>query len=238
MTCSGDACLRVGLGPKVLRGRADGDELDIDALIDLFVDLRSGYSPPEHVYLERRKACSQSRRPHPARRLRVRHRYRSGRSRRARPPAAGGRHTGRHTRRAWRPRRGLCVSVPGPTRSPSAGDQDVRATFRRRRASTAQSAPTIGLYATRRRHPWCRRNPQERRPARRIGCWSSCPMVFLMTMATKAVTRKPTPRKALEELRTDGVACLCLSIGAATATDALERVFGSAGHASARPWPT
>ena len=46
---------RVGLGPKVLRGRPDGDELDIEALIDLFVDLRSGYSPPEHVYLERRK---------------------------------------------------------------------------------------------------------------------------------------------------------------------------------------
>ena len=46
---------RVGLGPKVLRGRADGDELDIEALIDLFVDLRTGYSPPEHVYLERRK---------------------------------------------------------------------------------------------------------------------------------------------------------------------------------------
>ena len=39
--------------------------------------------------------------------------------------------------------------------------------------------------------------------------------------------------KALEELRTDGVACLCLSIGAATATDALERVFGSAGCVSA-----
>jgi nitric oxide reductase NorD protein len=46
---------RVGLGPKVLRGRADGDELDVEALIDMFVDLRSGYSPPEHVYLERRK---------------------------------------------------------------------------------------------------------------------------------------------------------------------------------------
>ena len=40
-------------------------------------------------------------------------------------------------------------------------------------------------------------------------------------------------RKALEELRTDGVACLCLSLGAPTATDALERVFGSAGYASA-----
>jgi nitric oxide reductase activation protein len=39
--------------------------------------------------------------------------------------------------------------------------------------------------------------------------------------------------KALEELRTDGVACLCLSIGAAADTDALERVFGSASYASA-----
>src|SRR3954452_25122012 len=46
---------RVGLGPKVLRGRADGDELDIEALIDQFVDIRSGYSPPEHIYTERRK---------------------------------------------------------------------------------------------------------------------------------------------------------------------------------------
>ena len=29
----------------------------------------------------------------------------------------------------------------------------------------------------------------------------------------------------------EGVACLCLSIGAATATDTLERVFGSASFA-------
>jgi nitric oxide reductase NorD protein len=40
-------------------------------------------------------------------------------------------------------------------------------------------------------------------------------------------------RKALDELRADGVACLCLSIGAHADTDALERVFGSASHASA-----
>lgn len=39
--------------------------------------------------------------------------------------------------------------------------------------------------------------------------------------------------KALEELRADGVACLCLSIGGAPVTDALERVFGSAGYARA-----
>jgi nitric oxide reductase activation protein len=39
--------------------------------------------------------------------------------------------------------------------------------------------------------------------------------------------------RALEELRSDGVACLCLSIGASTPTDSLDRVFGSASHANA-----
>ena len=39
--------------------------------------------------------------------------------------------------------------------------------------------------------------------------------------------------KALEEVRSDGVACLCLSIGASTAPEALHRVFGSASHANA-----
>jgi nitric oxide reductase activation protein len=38
--------------------------------------------------------------------------------------------------------------------------------------------------------------------------------------------------KALEELRADGVACLCLSIGGAVDGDALERTFGSASFAS------
>lgn len=39
--------------------------------------------------------------------------------------------------------------------------------------------------------------------------------------------------KALEELRADGVACLCLSLGGSTKADALERVFGAVGHAAA-----
>ena len=46
---------RVGLGLKRLRARADGDELDIEALIAMSVDLRAGFSPPDNVYLERRK---------------------------------------------------------------------------------------------------------------------------------------------------------------------------------------
>jgi nucleoside-diphosphate-sugar epimerase len=46
---------RVGLGPKVIRRRPDGDDLDLEAVIDLFVDLQAGHTPPEHIYLERRK---------------------------------------------------------------------------------------------------------------------------------------------------------------------------------------
>src|SRR5262249_42496375 len=39
--------------------------------------------------------------------------------------------------------------------------------------------------------------------------------------------------KALEEPRSEGTACLCLSIAAAPPTDPLHRVFGSASHANA-----
>jgi hypothetical protein len=39
-------------------------------------------------------------------------------------------------------------------------------------------------------------------------------------------------RRALAEARRRGTACLCLSIGATTDTDALRRVFGSAAHAA------
>ena len=108
------------------------------------------------------QAGSQPRRPHPARCLRIGHRYGSRWPRGARPPASGSRHTGRHTRRAWRPRCRLRISVPRPSRSPPAGDQNVRAAFRRRRASQAQPASTVKLYAPRRRYPWCGRNSQDR----------------------------------------------------------------------------
>src|SRR5690606_19611368 len=40
-------------------------------------------------------------------------------------------------------------------------------------------------------------------------------------------------RKAVDELRAEGIASLCLTIGAATTTDTLERVFGPGGYAEA-----
>jgi nitric oxide reductase NorD protein len=44
-------------------------------------------------------------------------------------------------------------------------------------------------------------------------------------------------RRALSEARRQGIGCLCLTIGAATDTGELRRVFGSAAHASI-PKPT
>jgi hypothetical protein len=44
-------------------------------------------------------------------------------------------------------------------------------------------------------------------------------------------------RRALSEARRQGIGCLCLTIGAATASRELQRVFGSAAHASV-PKPT
>jgi nitric oxide reductase activation protein len=44
-------------------------------------------------------------------------------------------------------------------------------------------------------------------------------------------------RRALSEARRQGIGCLCLTIGAATDTGELSRVFGSAAHASI-PKPT
>ena len=37
---------RLGLGPKVLRRRPDGDDLDVDALLDYAVDVAAGHFPP------------------------------------------------------------------------------------------------------------------------------------------------------------------------------------------------
>jgi nitric oxide reductase NorD protein len=45
---------RVGRGPRVLRARADGDELDTDALIRAITDVTSGHSSTQNIYTERR----------------------------------------------------------------------------------------------------------------------------------------------------------------------------------------
>ncbi len=223
---------RISLGPKVLRGRPDGDELDIEALIDLFVDLRSGYSPTEHVYLDRRKL---------ARNLGVLILLDASGSATDTDPEGLAVHD--HQRRAAAT---LAVALE------ELGDRVALYAFRSQGRQSIH-LPAIKTFGQR----FCavgraRLNQLEPSGYTRLGAGirgageilkaeAGTPNRLLLVLSDgfpyddgyEGRYAEADTRKALEELRTDGVACLCLSIGGAPATDALERVFGSAGHASA-----
>ena len=223
---------RLGLGPKVLRRRPDGDDLDIEALIDLFVDLRSGYSPPEHIYLERRKL---------ARNLGVLILLDASGSATDADPDGLSVHD--HQRRAAAT---LAVTLE------ELGDRVAVYGFRSHGRS-AVHLPAIKPFGQR-FGAGGRARLNQLQPAgyTRLGAGirgageilkteAGTPNRLLVVLSDgfpyddgyEARYAEADAHKALEELRTDGVACLCLSIGASTPTDALHRVFGSASHANA-----
>ena len=223
---------RVGLGPKVLRGRPDGDELDIEALIDLFVDLRSGYSPPDHVYLENRKL---------ARNLGVLILLDASGSATDTDPDGLAVHD--HQRRAAAT---LAVTLE------ELGDRVAVYAFRSQ-GRHAVHLPAIKTFGQRfgavgrarlnRLQPsgYTRLGAGIRGAGEILKTDAGTPNRLLVVLSDgfpyddgyEGRYAEADAHKALEELRTDGVACLCLSIGASTSTDALERVFGSASYASA-----
>ena len=223
---------RVGLGPKVLRGRADGDELDIEALIDQFVDLRSGYSPPEHIYLDRRKL---------ARNLGVLILLDASGSATDTDPNGLAVHD--HQRRAAAT---LAATLE------ELGDRVAVYAFRSH-GRHAVHLPAIKTFDQRFGAVGrARLNQLQPSSYTRLGAGirgageilkteAGTPNRLLVVLSDgfpyddgyEGRYAEADAYKALEELRADGVACLCLSIGAAAAADSLERVFGSAGHASA-----
>ena len=223
---------RIGLGRKVLRARPDGDELDIEALIDLVVDLRSGYSPPEHVYAERRKL---------ARDLGVLVLLDASGS--ATDTDTDGLAVHDHQRRAA----ATLAATLG-----ALGDRVAVYAFRSH-GRHAVHLPAIKTFGQR-FGALGRARLEQLQPAgyTRLGAGirgageilkaqAGTPNRLLLVLsdgfpyddAYEGRYAEADAHKALEELRADGVACLCLSIGAATDTKALERVFGSASHASA-----
>lgn len=223
---------RVGLGPKVLRARADGDDLDIEALIDLFVDLQSGFSAPEHVYLERRKL---------SRNLGVLILIDASGS--AVDADSGGLAVHDHQRRAAAT---LAVTLE------ELGDRVAVYAFRSQ-GRHAVHLPAIKTFdqnfgAVGR----ARLNQLEPASYTRLGAGirgagevlkngAGTPNRLLLVLSDgfpyddgyEGRYAEADASKALEELRLEGVACLCLSIGTSTETDVLERVFGSASFASA-----
>lgn len=223
---------RIGLGPKVFRGRPDGDELDIEALIDLFVDLRSGFSPPEHVYQEHRKV---------ARNLGVLILLDVSGSATEADPTGLAVHD--HQRQA--------AATMSETLE-ELGDRVALYGFR------SQGRHAVHLVAIKtfgqRFGAVARAGLNQLQPSgyTRLGAGirgageilkneAGTPNRLLVVLSDgfpyddgyEGRYAEADAHKALEELRLDGVACLCLSIGSAATTEALLRVFGSAGCASA-----
>lgn len=223
---------RVGLGPKVLRARTDGDDVDTEALINLLVDLRSGHSPPERVYLERRKL---------ARNLGVLILIDASGSATDGDPDGLAVHD--HQRRA--------AAILALTLE-ELGDRVAVYAFRSQ-GRHAVHLPVIKTFGQRfgavgrarlnqlQPSGYTRLGAAIRGAGEILKTEAGTPNRLLLVLSDgfpyddgyEGRYAEADARKALEELRADGLACLCLSLGAATGTEALERVFGSASHASA-----
>ncbi|MFI5511355.1 nitric oxide reductase activation protein NorD [Mycobacterium sp. NPDC051804] len=223
---------RIGLGPKTLRRRPDGDELDLEALIDLFVDLRSGHSPAEHVYSDRRQL---------ERNLGVLILLDASGS--ATDTDADGLAVHEHQRRAAATMAATLEEL---------GDRVAVYAFRSHGRHAVQ-LPAIKTFGQRfGALARARLNQVEPSGYTRLGAGirgageilkmqAGTPNRLLVVLSDgypydagyEGRYAEADARKALEELRADGIACLCLSVGADMATDALERAFGSASHASA-----
>ena len=198
----------------------------------MFVDLRSGYSPPEHVYLERRKL---------ARNLGVLILLDASGS--ATDTDSDGLAVHDHQRRAAAT---LAVTLE------ELGDRVAVYAFRSHGRHAVhlpaiktfdQRFSAVGRARLNQLQPsgYTRLGAAIRGAGEIVKNEAGTPNRLLIVLSDgfpyddgyEGRYAEADANKALEELRMDGVACLCLSIGAATATDALERVFGSASHASA-----
>jgi Mg-chelatase subunit ChlD len=223
---------RLGHGPEVVRRQPDGDDLDVEALIDLFVDLRAGHSPPEHVYLERRKQ---------GRDLGVLILVDASGSATDTDPEGLSVHE--HQRRAAATlaltleELGDRVAVYG-FRSHGRGAVHLLALKR-----FAQRFGAGGRARLDQLRPagYTRLGAAIRHAGEILDAEAGTPHRLLLVLSDgfpyddgyESRYAEADTHRALEELRAAGTACLCLSIGGSTPAGTLHRVFGSASHASA-----
>lgn len=221
---------RVGLDPTVLRRRPDGDDLDTEALIDLSVDLRSGYSPPEHVYIDRRKLT---------RNLGVLILLDASGS--AVDADGDGLAVHDHQRHAAATLTSVLDELGDRVAVYGFRSQGRRAVQLPLVKGFGQPFGAAGRARLGQLHPsgYTRLGAGIRGAGEILKRSAGTPHRLLLVLsdgypyddAYEGRYAEADARKALDELRGDGVACLCLSIGAATDADSLERVFGSACHA-------
>lgn len=223
---------RVGLGLTVLRARADGDDLDIEALTRMLVDLRSGYSPPEHVYLQRRELT---------RNLGVLILLDASGS--AGDTDGAGLTVHDHQRRAA----GTLAATLEEL------DNRVAVYAFRSEGRHAVHLPAVKTFGQRfgaagrarldRLQPsgYTRLGAAVRHAGEILKREAGTPRRLLLVLSDgfpydhgyEGRYAESDASRALEEIRADGVAALCLAIGAVGDADALRRVFGSASFATA-----
>jgi hypothetical protein len=223
---------RIGLGLKVLRARADGDEVDIEALIELSVDLRSGYSSTERVYLERRKL---------ARDLGVLILLDASGSATDTDPKGLAVHD--HQRRAAATLAVTLVELGDRVAVYAFSSQGRHAVHLPAIKAFGQRFGAIGRARLNQLQPsgYTRLGAAIRGAGEILKTDAGTPNRLLLVLSDgfpydegyEGHYAEADVSRSLEELRADGVGCLCLSIGAAPDSGALERVFGSAGYASA-----
>ena len=223
---------RLGLAPKVIRRQPDGDDIDVDALIDFAVAVRAGTSPNANVYLERRKL---------ARSLGVLILLDASGSSTETDPAGLSVHE--HQRRAAAT---LAATLE------ELGDRVAVYGFRSRgRAavhminlkSFGQRFGAGGRARLNQLEPagYTRMGAAIRHAGEVLKTEAGTPNRLLLVLSDgfpyddgyESRYAEADTHRALEEVRSDSIACLSLCIGASTPPDSLHRVFGAASHASA-----
>jgi nitric oxide reductase NorD protein len=223
---------RVGLGPQVLRGRADGDELDVEALIEMVIDVRSGFSPAENVYLERRRI---------ARDLGVLILVDASGSGAA--ADADGLTVHDHQRRAAATLAMTLEELGDRVAVYACRSQGRNAVSLAAIKTFDQRFGALGRARLNELDPsgYTRLGACIRGAADILKTEAGTPNQLLLVLSDgfpyddgyEGQYAEADVTKALAELRDDGMASLCLSIGSATSPESLQRIFGAASHSHA-----
>lgn len=223
---------RVGLGPTVLRRRPDGDDLDLDAVVERAVDLAAGTSPSDAVHLERRRL---------ARDLGVLILLDASGSANELDPTGSSVHERQRQAAAT-----LAVTLE------ELGDRVAVYGFRSHGRSAVRVLPLkpfdqrFGAGGRARLNQlapsgYTRIGAAVRHAGAVLEATAGTPSRLLVVLSDglpfdhgyEGPDAEADVRRSLDELRARGTACLCLSIGSSTPDDAHHRTFGAATHAAA-----